>query len=185
MSKGNLVLSTGTTNLYNIGEDFFLYKKVDDEEILITDTTMVSDYEKQIGDNPTGRSLVVGMGLGIPSHIVLRNPEVHALVSIEPDPNVIAIQSELNAIVDSRHSLLLNKGENFLSRTALVFDYIYFDFYKDIDDDTIAMLKIMVPIAKKRLRDESGIVHGWYKEGTSTAMTNKLLEVYEIDTPWW
>lgn len=186
MNKGDLILSTGNINLYNIGENFFMYKKEEDKEVLITDTTMVQEYEKQIGDRPYGRSLVIGLGLGIPSSIILRNPEVHALVSIEMDPDIIALQSEVNAIVDGRHSVILNRVEHFLSMTAQVFDYVYFDFYNEIDKNVIKDINTIVPFARERLRDpEKGIIHGWYNRNTTTDMTNQLLEAYGVDKPWW
>lgn len=156
---GKLIAEHGEARVYlyngllhlEIGEGHTLWM-VEDE---------IKELSEQINDLPRGNCLEIGLGLGIASKYILSKPEVSSLTTVEINPDVIAVQKMVNEIDDPRHTIINANGLDFIIQSDDKYDFIFFDHYSIIDEDTLEMLDTYTKVSK-RILNKDGIMLGWF-----------------------
>jgi predicted membrane-bound spermidine synthase len=114
----------------------------------------------------------------VASRYILTFPRVESLTTIELDPNVIAAQGMADPINDERHLILKAHGLYYLYETDREFDFIFLDFYKAIDEDTLPEIADMVSAANLRLKS-SGKLMGWLDKHTDGENYNLFMSLFD------
>jgi len=164
---GNVVAQSGDVCVYDMDNQFYLEIKGD----LWALESEYSVYMEQLKDLPYGNCLEIGLGLGIASRCIMTFPKVKHLTTIEQNKDVINIHNDLKPYLDTRlnkwmlydifkHTIINKSGLNYLLECKEKYDFIFLDFYRAIDEDTLPLIKDMVNIAKKVLTKD-GVVCGW------------------------
>jgi len=117
-------------------------------------------YKRDIGNSAKGDCLEIGLGLGVASRHILSFQEVKSLTTIDIDYDVIQAQRQANFIDDSRHKIINTDGLSYINKTERTFDFIFFDFYMDINEDTAPEISEMVQAAH-RILSHGGRISGW------------------------
>lgn len=146
------------------------------------------DYMEQLGDKPKGNCLEIGLGLGIASRCILTYPTVESLTTVELRKNVIKAHEDLIPILDEkmekwdfynskRHTIVNIDGLIYMLTTKNKYDFIFLDFYKHIDEDTLPQIKDMVACAKLCL-NPGGKVSGWFDPYTPAEFVEEFLNSF-------
>lgn len=160
---GEVVVESGDVRIYNMDDKLFLEKGPGHDLWALEDE--LADYIEQLETWPKGDCLEIGLGLGVASKYILSFPQVTLLTTIELDPDVITAQKIANPIKDKRHIVLNAHGLYYLYETSMLFDFIFLDFYKTIDEDSLPDIADMVTAAKLRLKP-GGKMLGWLDKYT-------------------
>ena len=166
---GITVAESGYVSVYEMDEELFL--EIGPGHNLWALESEYSEYMTQLKNKPRGECLEIGLGLGVASRCIMTFPEVKHLTTVEANKDVIATHNSLIYLMDTRdskwepydnakHSIIYHDGLTYLTKTKRKFDFIFMDFYKAIDEDTLPVIKDMVVAAKKRL-NKGGLVMGW------------------------
>lgn len=169
-SHGEVVAQSGLVKVYEMSDELFL--EVGPGHNLWALETEYKDYMNQFDQlTPKGNCLEIGLGLGVASRCMMTFPEVTHLTTVELNKDVIVTHDATIHILDDRvgkwecyhyekHSKINAEGLDFLLTTNQKFDFIFLDFYKAIDEDTLPEIKDMAKAAQRCLT-EGGIVIGW------------------------
>lgn len=160
---GEVVAKSGLARVYKMDGKLFLEKGVG-HDLWALEEELV-DYIEQLDSWPRGDCLEIGLGLGVASRYILTFRQVNRLTTVELDSDVIAVQNMSNPIEDDRHLILNAHGLYYLYETPKLFDFIFLDFYKAIDEDTLPEIADMVTAAKLRLKP-NGKILGWLDKYT-------------------
>ena len=160
---GEVVAESGDVRAYKMNNKLYLEKGPGHDLWALEDE--LSDYIEQLASWPQGDCLEVGLGLGVASKYILTFPKVKSLTTIELDADVINVQKQANPIDDKRHKILNAHGLYYIYETKRTFDFIFLDFYKVIDEDTLPEIADMVTAARKKLKPD-GRVLGWLDKHT-------------------
>ncbi len=180
---GELVANCGEASVYRMSGELFL--EVGPGHNLWTLESEYSDYMEQLGDKPTGQCLEIGLGLGIASRCILTFPEVKSLTTIELREEVINVHNDVIPILDDktdkwapyiaeRHTIINQDGLKYMLRTKNKYNFIFMDFYKHIDEDSLPEIKDMVGAAKTCLVP-GGIISGWLDPYTPVDYVTEFL----------
>jgi hypothetical protein len=173
---GEIVAESEDVRIYNMDGKLFLEKGIGHDLWALEDE--LKDYTAQLESWPTGDCLEIGLGLGVASRYILTFPRVESLTTIELDPNVIAAQGMADPINDERHLILKAHGLYYLYETDREFDFIFLDFYKAIDEDTLPEIADMVSAANLRLKS-SGKLMGWLDKHTDGENYNLFMSLFD------
>ena len=139
----------------------------------------IDELSQQIGDYPRGKCLEIGLGLGVASRYILSFPEVESLTTVEINPDVIAIHElVVNQISDLRHKIVNANGLDFILQTEEKYDFIFFDYYSIIDEETLELLDTYVKVARKTLAD-GGTILGWFDPFTPEEDANMFFDIFK------
>lgn len=116
--------------------------------------------DNSLASRSKGYCLEFGLGLGFASEIILSNPKVKELITVEINLDVIAVQDAVNPILDDRHIIINASTEEYLETTKNTFDFIFIDTYLTTDDETLSWLEDIVPKAKSLL-NSGGDIMAW------------------------
>lgn len=168
---GYLVAKSGDVSVYKMNEELFL--EIGPGHNLWTLESEVYDYIEQLGDKPKGNCLEIGLGLGVASRCILTYPEVTHLTTVEKNKDVVQTYGQISPLLDrsakagkwapydaDKHTILNIDGLTYLYRTKSKFDFIFLDFYQEIDEDSLPLVIDMVK-ASKRVLNAGGIIMGW------------------------
>jgi spermidine synthase len=161
---GDVVVESGDVSIYNMDGKLYLEKGPGHNLWALEDELV--DYVDQLASWPTGDCLEIGLGLGVASKYILSFPNVGTLTTIELDSDVIMAQKIANPIKDKRHLVLNAHGLFYLYETPRMFDFIFLDFYKVIDADTLPEIADMVTAANLRLKSDGKLL-GWLDKHTT------------------
>lgn len=161
---GNVIAESGQTRVYSMDDKLFLEKGPGHNLWALEDE--LPDYIEQLESWPGGDCLEIGLGLGVASKYILSFPYVSSLTTVELDSDVIKVQNLANPIGDDRHIVLQAHGLFYLYETERLFDFIFLDFYKVIDEDTLPEIADMITAAKRRLKT-NGKIMGWLDKHTA------------------
>jgi predicted membrane-bound spermidine synthase len=169
---GDLVAESGDAKVYKFNDDLFL--EIGPGHNLWALESELPDYVWQLNDRPRGNCLEIGLGLGIASKYILSLPRVRALTTVEINKDVIDVHSKLKPehfsfdttiYPEKRHTILNVDGLIYMYETKQVFDFIFIDCYKEIDEDALPMIADMTMAAKRILAD-NGEMMGWFDKAT-------------------
>ena len=161
---GEVIAESGEIRVYNMDNKLFLEKGPGHDLWALEDE--LTDYIEQLESWPRADCLEIGLGLGVASKYILSFSQVKSLTTIELDPDVIKVQDMANPIGDPRHLVLQAHGLYYLYETDRLFDFIFLDFYKVIDEDTLPEIADMVTAARRRLKN-NGRIMGWLDKHTN------------------
>ncbi len=117
-------------------------------------------YENKLNLRAKGYCLEFGLGLGFASEIILSNPEVKQLKTLEMNLDVITVQDMVNPILDDRHAIVNASMEEYLDTTEDTFDFVFIDTYITTGNETLSWLEDIVPKIKSLL-NPGGEVMAW------------------------
>ena len=169
MHEEELISDHGSAKIYRANDNRKLLLKRNN--ILWALGSEIRDYKKNIGENAKGDCLEIGLGLGVASKHILSFSEVKSLTTIEMDYDVIQAQKQAIFIDDSRHIIINTDGLSYINETERTFDFIFFDFYRFITEDTYPEILEMVQ-ASYRILNRNGIISGWMPRHTKERFKN-------------
>jgi spermidine synthase len=173
---GDLIAEEGEARVYLY--DGLLHLEIGPGHNLWMVESEIEELSKQIGDLPRGNCLEIGLGLGVASRYILSFPEVKSLTTVEINPDVIAVHQMVNYIDDPRHKGINGDGLDFILQTEEKYDFIFFDHYSIIDEDTLEMLKTYVEAAEKILAKD-GIMLGWFDPYTPEEHAHEFFALFK------
>lgn len=179
---GEIIASSGDTNVYKYEGD--LYLDIGPGHNLWAVSSELKEYRQQLRKFPRGDCLEVGLGLGVVSNYILTQPNVKSLTTIEKSEDVIEVYRQLLVLYedpgDIRHNIITGDVHDVLPRilqTNITYDFIFFDHYSLIDEDTIEDLEMLVPMAKQLVRD-GGSIMGWFDPYTPTEFADQFYALF-------
>lgn len=159
---GKVIAESGQVKVYEMDDNRYLEKCPGHN--LWASSWEIRDYEEQLKDIPRGNCLEIGLGLGVVSNYILGLEQVNHLTTIELDRDVVECYTKLNKTNNIKHSVIISdvhRALPILLNSNIKYDFIFFDHYSLIDEDTIKELSELVPIAKKLLVTD-GKIMGWF-----------------------
>ncbi len=171
---GDLIAEEGKARVYLY--DGLLHLEIGPGHNLWMVESEIKELAEQIGDSPRGKCLEVGLGLGVASKYILSFPEVDFLTTVEINSDVIAVHEIINRIDDPRHKIIHAGGLDFILQTDEKYDFIFFDYYSIIDEETLEILDIYVKAARKTLAD-GGTILGWFDPYTPEEDADKFFDI--------
>jgi len=172
---GKIIAESGDVRVYDFEGDVYL--ESGPGHVLWTISRELVAYEGQVARHPRGACLEVGLGLGICSNYILNCAGVEALTTIELNPDVVKVYKQLND-VDERHTIICGNGLDYIIQTRETFDFMFFDFYIVIDEDTIDDLKAYVS-AGRRILNEGGKIMAWWDEFTPDEFKDEFFNLFD------
>jgi hypothetical protein len=174
---GDLIAKHGEARVYLY--DGLLHLEIGPGHNLWMVESEIEELSQQIGNYPRGKCLEVGLGLGIASKYILSFSEVESLTTVEINPDVITVQAWVNAIDDPRHKIINMNGLDFILQTEEKYDFIFFDYYSIIDEETLELLDTYVKVARKTLAN-GGTILGWFDPFTPEEDANIFFDILKI-----
>ena len=153
LENGLLEFEQGDVKIFTMDGDNFLFI----DQVLYASTSDRDWYLKHVFSYARGKCLEIGLGLGVASKVILTNPEVTTLLTIESNFDVIS------AFGDTfRHHMLLNMDVNTWIETAAhagpIYDFIFVDHFAEMDEEFYPDLKELVDKLKLNLKQDGKLV---------------------------
>jgi len=177
---GNLIAEHGEARVYLY--DGLLHLEIGSGHTLWMVESEIKELAEQIGTLPRGKCLEIGLGLGVASKYILSFPEVGSLTTVEINSDVIMVQGMVNWIDDVRHKKVNSNGLDFILQTKEKYDFIFFDHYSIIDDETLEMLSTYVE-ASNRILNTDGVLLAWFDIYTPKEDADKFFDILNIRKP--
>jgi len=182
---GKIIAQSGNVTIYDYEND--LYLEIGPGHNLWAVSSEIREYRQQLGTLPIGDCLEIGLGLGVVSDYILSVPKVTSLTTIDINKNIIECYRQMIILNDNmgdiRHNIIVGDVNDVfykLIKTELSYDFIFFDQYSLIDEDTIEDLTSIVDIAKKHLLRENGIIMGWFDPYTPKEFIDPFYEIFKM-----
>jgi spermidine synthase len=183
---GELVAQRGEVAVYNMSGELFL--EVGPGHNLWTLESEYTDYMIQLGDKPRGKCLEIGLGLGVASRCILTYPAVTSLTTVELREDVIHTHNDIIPLLENkiekwapydadRHIIIHQDGLKYMLSTKERYDFVFMDFYKHIDEDTLPTIKDMIAAARICLAS-GGTISGWLDPYTPMEYVDEFLESF-------
>jgi len=173
---GALIAEQGEVRVYDM--EGLKYLEIGPGHNLWMVESEIEELSQQIGNSPHGKCLEVGLGLGIASKYILSFSEVESLTTVEINPDVITVQAWVNEINDPRHKVINMNGLDFILQSEEKYDFIFFDHYSIIDEETLNILDIYIKAAKKILAN-GGTMLGWFDPFTPEESANIFFGIFK------
>ena len=173
---GELIAEQGEARVYLY--DGLLHLEIGPGHTLWMVESEIEELSQQIGDLPRGNCLEIGLGLGVASRYILSFPKVKSLTTVEINPDVIAVHQMVNYIDDARHKGINGDGLDFILQTEEKYDFIFFDHYSIIDEETLEMLNTYVKASEKIL-NKNGIILAWFDPYTPEEHAHKFFAIFK------
>jgi spermidine synthase len=185
---GNLVAQSGDARVYEMDDQLFL--EIAPGHDLWALESEYDVYMDQLRNNkPFGECLEIGLGLGVASRCIMTFPEVNHLTTVEVRKDVIETHEALIYYMDSKldkwlpydmekHTIVHKEGLKYLATTKNSYDFIFMDFYKLIDEDTLPVIKDMVAMAKTKLNSKGKVV-GWLDPHTPAEFYEEFENIFK------
>lgn len=182
--EGSVVAKSGDVKVYSYNNDIFL--EVGPAHTLWALGSELQDYMDQLNDAPFGAVLEIGLGLGVASRYMLTFPKVHSLTTVEKNKDVINVykcllEKDTSFIKNfgyKEHRVLNTDGLSYLYATKRRYDFVFLDFYKAIDEETLPEIEDMVQGAK-RVLTPSGKIMGWFDKYTPNEEARRFYNLFE------
>lgn len=183
---GKIISNHGNVTVYEMSGE--LYLEVGPGRNLWALESEYDVYMEQLGDKPKGNCLEIGLGLGVASRCILTYPQVKSLTTVELRADVIKAHEDTIQFLDkklekwaaydtARHTIVHQDGLKYMLRTKNKYDFIFMDFYKHIDEDTLPEIEDMVAAAKTCLK-KGGIISGWLDPHTPANFYTKFNSLF-------
>jgi len=172
---GDLIAEHGGARVYLY--DDLLHLEIGPGHNLWMVESEIKELTEQIGDSPRGKCLEIGLGLGVASKYILSFPEVESLTTVEINSDVIAVHKMINETYDPRHEIVHAGGLDFMVLRDEKYDFIFFDHYSIIDEDTLEILDVYAKAARKIL-NKGGTLLSWFDIYTPEEHANKFFDIF-------
>jgi spermidine synthase len=145
--NGRLGFQRGDVRIYYVGREQYLFVG----QTMYASTVEREWYIKNVMPHARGKVLEIGLGLGCASKVILANPRVSHLLTIESNEDVIAAYGQL---LHRHHVLLADIYEWIKSvpKDFSIYDLIFVDHYV-LDEDQLPRLEQLAedlfPLLKK------------------------------------
>jgi spermidine synthase len=183
--EGEIVASSGEVDVYKYEGD--LYLDIGPGHNLWATGSEIKEYRYQLRKHPRGDCLEVGLGLGIVSNYILALPNVESLTTVEKNKDVIEVYRQLLVLYedpgDINHDIIVGDVVDVFPRLIKMkkaFDFILFDHYSLIDEDTMADLYNLVPMAERILKP-GGRIMGWFDPYTPDEFVEEFYKLFKED----
>ena len=173
---GDLISEHGEVRVYLY--DGLLHLEIGPGHNLWMVESEIKELTEQIGDSPHGKCLEIGLGLGVASKYILSFPEVESLTTVEINSDVIAVHEMINEMYDPRHEIVHAGGLDFIVLTGERYDFIFFDHYSIIDEDTLEILDVYAKAAKKIL-NKNGTLLAWFDPYTPEQDAKSFFDIFK------
>jgi hypothetical protein len=186
-TKGKIVASSGDVKVYSMQGQLFL--EIGPGHDLWALESEDFDYIKQLSDLPKGNCLEIGLGIGVASRCIMTYPMVDHLTTVERNEDVIEAHRQIIPILDGKtdkwmkydknmHTIIHDHGLHYLWKTKEKYDFIFMDFYKGIDEDSIPEITDMVKAAYTCLAP-GGIIRGWFDPYTPMEFVEPFFNLFD------
>lgn len=183
---GEVMSQHGQVTIYKMDNELFL--EVGPGHNLWALESEYTVYMEQLGTSPRGDCLEIGLGLGVASRCILSYPEVTSLTTVELREDVIKTHEDLIPFLDTKtnkwplydrdkHFIVNHNGIKHMISTKDKYDFIFMDFYKHIDEDTLPEIEDMV-LASRFCLKKSGKVLGWLDPHTPLDFYNRFVNLF-------
>ncbi len=156
--NGLLEWEQGDVKIFSMDGDNFLFV----DQVLYASTSERAWYIKHVFPHAKGKCLEIGLGLGVASRVILSNPAVTTLLTIEANSDVISVFGDT-----FRHHMLLHMTVNQWVETSAhagpVYDFIFVDHHAEMDDESFPEMEELVKNLKLNLK-KSGKLVVWIDE---------------------
>ena len=183
--EGEVVASSDNVSVYKYNGD--LYLDIGPGHNLWAVSSEIREYRHQLRKHPRGECLEVGLGLGIVSNYILSLPDVKSLTTIEKNKDVIDIYRQLLVLYEDpgniHHDIIIGDVMDVFPKLISLnkqFDFIFFDHYSLIDEDTLANLSSLLPMADRLLKKE-GQIMGWFDPYTPDEFIDQFYKLFKGD----
>lgn len=182
--NGELIAQYGKARVYLFEGE--LYLEAGQGHSLWTYSLERKDYEEQIADKAKGRCLEIGLGLGIASAYILSLSKVDTLTTVEKNNDIINVYNTLQekgyASKDSRHHVFWDDGLEFMRgmqiRHGHIFDFVFLDYYTDLDEGGLMELYLFVS-ASRRILNPGGKIVGWLDNTMPESIKKDFYNIFE------
>lgn len=186
-TTGKVVAQSGDVKVYSMDNQLFL--EIGPAHDLWALESEAIDYIDQLKDEPKGKCLEIGLGLGVASRCLLTYPQVKHLTTVETNIDIIETHKQLIPLLDKkakkwlpytedRHTIVNCEGLEYLLITNAKYDFIFLDFYKGIDEDSLPAIEDMVNAARECLTDR-GIIRGWFDPYTPLEFVDEFNDLFQ------
>lgn len=186
-TTGKVVAQSGNVKVYSMDDQLFL--EIGPRHDLWALESEAVDYIQQLKDSPKGKCLEIGLGLGIASRCIMTYPMVDHLTTVERNEDIIETHKQLIPLLDEKrdkwvkykedkHIVVHSDGLEYLLTTNEVYDFIFMDFYKGIDEDSLPEITDMVNAAQNCLTDQ-GIIRGWFDPYTPIEFVEEFHDLFK------
>lgn len=153
LENGLLEFEQGDVKIFTMDGDNFLFV----DQVLYASTSERLWYIRNVFPFARGKCLEVGLGLGVASKVILSNPEVTTLLTVEANDDVIS------AFGDTfRHHILLHMDVNEWIEAAAhvgpIYDFIFVDHFAEMDEEFYPELADLVKKLKLNLKQDGKLV---------------------------
>jgi len=153
--NAQLSYDKGNVRIYTLNREDYLFV----DQTLYASSTETSWYIRNILLPAKGNVLEIGLGLGCASKIMLSNPKLEKILTIEKNPYVIAAFGSPMP----RHKIVQADINEWLAGVPKEprYDFIFVDHYTNQDEDTFEELRSLKSNLKKILKKQGKIIF-WY-----------------------
>jgi phospholipid N-methyltransferase len=151
--NGLLEFERGDVKIFSMDGNNYLFIG----QVLYASTDERPWYIRNVYPHARGKCLEIGLGLGAASKVILANPAVTTLLTLENNLDVIS------AFGDTfRHHIILNKDVNEWVETAAfagpIYDFIFVDHFAEMDEEFYPELRDLVDALKLNLKERGKLV---------------------------
>lgn len=153
--NGRLYYDKGNVKIYQLEGEEYLFV----DQTLYASSTETSWYIRNILLPAKGNVLEIGLGLGCASKILLSNPKLESLLTIEKNPYVIGAFGKPMP----RHKIVNADIYEWLAGHPVGprYNFIFVDHYTNQDEETFEELATLKKNLKKVLQKQGKIIF-WY-----------------------
>lgn len=176
---GKVIAESGQVKVYEMDGSRYLEKCPGHN--LWASSWEIRDYEEQLKDIPRGNCLEIGLGLGVVSNYILGLEQVNHLTTIEIDRDVVECYTKLNKTNNIKHSIIISdvhRALPILLNSNIKYDFIFFDHYSLIDEETLDELSELVHTAAKLLTT-NGKITGWLDVFTPEEFIKEYYKIFD------
>jgi len=160
-----------------IKENKGVHRLIIDEVPVMYDSKLEIEQMEEGARLAFGDVLIGGLGFGIIQKILLENPKVKSITTIEISQEVIdLIKKENPELFNEKHKVIRDDFYSFCQKTDLKFDYVYGDIWSSVPNiDDWNKFEENTELVKK----EGGIIDCWGKEKAFEPLEER--DVFEFD----
>lgn len=172
--NGKLEFQQGDVRIYRMGDETYLFVG----PVMYASTTERRWYGNNVFPHARGKCLEIGLGLGVASKVILANPDISHLLTIEKNEDVIAAFGRPLL----RHNILhadVTKWVTELIAWEPMYDFIFVDHYT-FEEEEIALLDWLATALKSLLRPGGKMVF-WVDENAPEEDIEKIRELWVLN----
>lgn len=151
----------------SIRTNTILLSRVSDNKILMTNSEFEILTNKYFLDNATGDVLILGLGLGLVVLPLLNDPSITSITIIEKELDIINFIGNKILELDINKKVSILHGDAFFYHDVMTeerFDYIYVDFWADINENSLLEMDLLTNNYTSFLKNEYSKLTCWCQD---------------------